>query len=118
MGMWAFEPWGNDEAADLFGDCMDRTQLRKEWLKGIDADPVEAPGTVRAATALFVMLGSVYVWPIKAFDQDLELTIASLSAGGGRRICRPAGTGGGHRARSGRVEITTQTLGKPECTTV
>lgn len=80
MGMWAFEPWGNDEAADWFGDFMDRTQLRREWLKGINADPVEAPAVVRAAAALFVMLGRVYVWPIKTFDQDLELTIASLSA--------------------------------------
>ncbi len=80
MGMWAFEPWGNDEAADWFGDFMDRTQLRKEWLKGISADPVESPGVVRAAAALFVMLGRVYVWPIKTFDQDLELAIASLSA--------------------------------------
>ena len=80
MGMWAFEPWGNDEAADWFGDFMDGTQLRKEWLKGINADPVESPGVVRAAAALFVMLGRVYVWPIKTFDEDLELTIASLSA--------------------------------------
>jgi len=80
MGMWAFEPWDNDEAADWFGDFMDRTQLRKEWLKGINADPVESPGVVRAAAALFVMLGRVYVWPIMTIDQDLELTIASLSA--------------------------------------
>ena len=79
MGMWAFEPWGNDEAADWFGDFMDSTQLRKEWLKGIKADPVESPGVVRAAAALFVMLGRVYVWPIKTFDEDLELTIASLA---------------------------------------
>ena len=80
MGMWAFEPWDNDEAADWFGDFMDSTQLRQVWLKGINADPVEAPGVVRAAAALFVMLGRVYVWPIKTFDEDLELTIASLSA--------------------------------------
>jgi len=80
MGMWAFEPWDNDEAADWFGDFMDSTRLRDEWLKGINADPVDSPGVVRAAAALFVMLGRVYVWPIKSFDQDLELTIARLSA--------------------------------------
>lgn len=34
---------------------------------------------VRAAAALFVMLGRVYVWPIETFDEDLELTIASMS---------------------------------------
>ncbi len=80
MGMWALEPWDNDEAADWFGDFMDSTQLRKAWLKGIKADPVEAPAVVRAAAALFVMLGRVYVWPIKTFDDDLELAIAGLSA--------------------------------------
>ena len=79
MGMWDVKPWDNDEAADWFGDLMDRTQLRQEWLKGIKADPAENPGVVRAAAALFVMLGRVYVWPIKTFDQDLELTIASLA---------------------------------------
>jgi len=80
MGMWDVKPWDNDEAADWFGDLMDRTQLRQEWLNGIKADPAENPGVVRAAAALFVMLGRVYVWPIKTFDQDLELTIASLAA--------------------------------------
>jgi len=80
MGMWAYKPWDNDEAADWFGDFMDRTQLRKEWLNGINADPVESPGAVRAAAALFVMLGRVYVWPIGTFDRDLELTITRLSA--------------------------------------
>jgi hypothetical protein len=74
------KPWDNDEAADWFGDLMDRTQLRKEWLNGINADPVDSPGVVRAAAALFVMLGRVYVWPIETFDQDLELTIVSLTA--------------------------------------
>ena len=80
MGMWDVRPWDNDQAADWFGDLMDRTQLRQEWLKGIKADPVEDPEVVRAAAALFVMLGRVYVWPIKTFDKDLELTIARLSA--------------------------------------
>jgi hypothetical protein len=78
--MWALEPWGNDEAADWFGDFMDSTQIRRERLKGINADPADSPGVVRAAAALFVMLGRVYVWPIKTFDQDLELTIARLAA--------------------------------------
>ena len=80
MGMWAFAPWDNDEAADWFGDFMDGTQLRREWLKGIGADPMDSPGVVRAAAAVFIMLGRVYVWPIKTFDEDLELTIQSLSS--------------------------------------
>ena len=79
MGMWAFAPWDNDEAADWYGDLMDRTKLREAWLEGINQDAVESPGVVRAAGALFVMLGRVYVWPIKSFDEDLETAIAALS---------------------------------------
>ena len=79
MGMWAFAPWDNDEAADWYGDLMDRTKLRDAWLDGINKDPTDSPGVVRAAGALFVMLGRVYIWPIKTFDEDLERTIAALS---------------------------------------
>jgi hypothetical protein len=79
MGMWALEPWDNDAAADWYGDLMDKTKLRDEWLKGINEDPAESPDIVRAAGALFVMLGRVYVWPIKSFDADLENAIAALS---------------------------------------
>ena len=79
MGMWAFAPWDNDEAADWYGDLMDRTKLRGAWLDGINREPTDSPGVVRAAGALFVMLGRVYIWPIKTFDEDLERTIAALS---------------------------------------
>lgn len=77
--MWAYAPWDNDAAADWYGDLMDRTNLREAWLEGIDQDPDDAPDVVRAAGALFIMLGRVYVWPIKSFDEDLEKTIAALS---------------------------------------
>ncbi len=80
MGMWALEPWDNDQAADWFGDFMDKTRFRQAWLEGINADPVDGAEVVRAAASLFVMLGRVYVWPIQAYDEDLELTIARLSA--------------------------------------
>jgi len=79
MGMWAFAPWDNDEAADWYGDLMDSTKLRDFWLDGINKDPSESPGVVRAAGALFVMLGRVYIWPIKTFDEDLERTIIALA---------------------------------------
>jgi hypothetical protein len=79
MGMWDFAPWDNDTAADWFGDLMDRTKLRAEWLKGIDADSEESPEIVRAAGALFVMLGRVYVWPIDSYDDDLERAIRAMS---------------------------------------
>ena len=78
MGMWALAPWDNDEAADWYGDLMDRTKLREAWLEGIGEDPSESPGIVRAAGALFVMLGRVYIWPTKSFDEDLEISIAAL----------------------------------------
>jgi hypothetical protein len=77
--MWAYAPWDNDAAADWFGDLMDRTNIREAWLEGIEQDPDDAPDVVRAASALFVMLGRVYVWPIKTIDEDLEKTIAALS---------------------------------------
>ena len=79
MGMWAYAPWDNDEAADWFGDLMDRTSLREAWLEGISQDASESPGVVRAAGALFVMLGRVYVWPLQTYDEDLERTISALS---------------------------------------
>lgn len=79
MGMWALAPWDNDEAADWYDDFMGRTKLREAWLEGINEDPVESPGIVRAAGALFVMLGRVYIWPIKDFDEDLETAITALS---------------------------------------
>jgi hypothetical protein len=79
MGTWAFEPWDNDEAADWYGAFMEETGLRNAWLKGISTDPEESPETVRAAAALFVMLGRVYVWPIEHYEQDLERAIAALS---------------------------------------
>jgi hypothetical protein len=80
MGTWANDPWDNDDAADWYGDLMDRTKLREAWLEGIKQDPVDSPDVVRAAAALFVMLGRVYIWPIKDFDADLETAIAALSA--------------------------------------
>ena len=79
MGMWAFAPWDNDAAADWYGDLMERTKLREEWLKGIDSDPEESPEVVRAAGALFVMLGRVYIWPIDGYDEDLERAIRAMS---------------------------------------
>lgn len=78
MGMWDFEPWDNDCAADWFGGFMDSTNIRKHWLEGINQDPLEDPDTVRAAASVFVMLGRVYVWPIYHLDEDLELAISQL----------------------------------------
>ncbi|MCL2091890.1 MAG: DUF4259 domain-containing protein [Micrococcales bacterium] len=80
MGAWGDEPWDNDTAADWFDSLMDDTSLRKHWRKGITADPEDEGETVLAAAWLFVQLGRVYVWPIKRYDKDLELTITKLRA--------------------------------------
>ena len=79
MGTWAYAPWDNDGAADWYGDFMDHTKLRDTWLEGISRDPNEAPDIVRAAAALFIMLGRVYVWPIHRYDEDLERAIVALT---------------------------------------
>ena len=76
--MWDFKPWDNDSAADWFGDLMDTCKVRNEWLKGMNADIEDEPEVVRAAVALFVMLGRVYIWPIRNYDEDLELAISKL----------------------------------------
>jgi len=75
MGMWDFKLWDNDSAADWFGDLMDTCKVRDEWLKGINEDIEDDPEVVRAAIALFIMLGRVYIWPIDNYDEDLELAI-------------------------------------------
>ncbi len=80
MGMWGFKPWDNDQAADWFGNFMDKTKFRKAWLSGIKEDPTDEPDVVRAAAALFVRLGHVYVWPIDMYAEDLERTIVALEA--------------------------------------
>jgi len=77
--MWALAPWDNDEAADWYGDFMKQTKFREAWLEGISADPGDSPGVVRAAGALFLMLGRVYVWPIETLGDDLERAISALS---------------------------------------
>jgi len=76
--MWDFKPWDNDSAADWFGGFMDESNLRKHWLSGINEDPLDDPGAVRAAASIYIMLGRVYVWPIDHLDDDLELAIRQL----------------------------------------
>ena len=80
MGMWEFEAWGNDSAADWFADLMDSTNLRQHWVKGIEAEPEEEYEEVRAAIWLFAQLGRTYVWPIDHLDTDIETTIKAAEA--------------------------------------
>ena len=77
MGMWDFEAWGNDSAADWFGDLMEATKLREHWLNGIQGDAEDEYEEVRAAVWLFAQLGRTYIWPIDHLDADLELAISA-----------------------------------------
>jgi len=75
MGMWAYKPWDNDSAADWYADLMDNTQLRTQWLSGINSNTSDQADVVRAAVGLFIMLGRVYIWPIEHYDTDLGLAV-------------------------------------------
>ncbi len=77
MGMWDFEAWDNDSAADWFGNLMDATNLREHWLSGIQGDAEDDYEEVRAAVWLFAQLGRTYIWPIDHLDADLELAISA-----------------------------------------
>ena len=75
MGMWDFEAWGNDTAADWFNDIID-ADFRKKWLETIDVEIDEDDfESVRAAIWLFTQLGRVYIWPINDYDEDLAKAI-------------------------------------------
>ncbi len=62
MGMWGFEAWDNDGAADWFGELMSRTGLRDEWHATMTQDfSDDEADQVRAGVWLFAQLGRVYV---------------------------------------------------------
>jgi len=75
MGMWNFEAWENDSAADWFGELMDGSEIRSRWLAGLNNDPEEEHEVVRAAVWLFAQLGRVYIWPIEKYGEDLEAAV-------------------------------------------
>ena len=78
MGTWAAKPWDNDAAADWFGGIMDKTRLAARVEKALLLDLEEYFETVRAAAAVLVLLGHVYVWPIDDLDRHLELAASKL----------------------------------------
>lgn len=81
MGMWDIQPWDNDQAADWYAGFMGDTNFREHWLKGINESIEDGEAdAVRAAAALFIMLGRVYIWPIEHYDNDLQLVITRLNA--------------------------------------
>ncbi len=79
MGMWDFEAWDNDSAADWFGDLMDTTGLRDTWVQtmqeAVAEDELHEFERPRAALWLFAQLGRTYIWPIDHIEGDLDLCL-------------------------------------------
>ena len=78
MGSWGIQPWDNDHAADWFGDTFDKTKLAKIVEETLRRDLNESAEKIRAASALLLLLGRVYVWPIQDLDRHLALAADRL----------------------------------------
>jgi hypothetical protein len=80
MGTWGTAPWDNDYAADWFGDALIEIGLAQRVAQtlqgGFEAADAEE---VRAAAAVLLLLGHVYVWPIEELEAHLELAVARLN---------------------------------------
>jgi hypothetical protein len=78
MGTWGVEPWGNDDAADWFGD----------FFRDLDIDALrdvfkyyDSWGEIRAACYVLQSLGHIHIWPAnqhEALDELLNLGIEHL----------------------------------------
>jgi uncharacterized protein DUF4259 len=80
MGIWGYEPWGNDKAADFFGDLFEHCNLRELVVSKLKSDVTGSNHqAIRAAALILIFLGRNYVWPIRSLKADIELTIARLS---------------------------------------
>ena len=78
MGAWGYAPWDNDAAADWYGDLFDEIPLAARVEAALNAAPEEYADEIRAASALLIMLGRTYMWPIDDIDRHLELAIAQM----------------------------------------
>ena len=78
MGTWGFAPWDSDSAADWYGDLFDAIPLAAKVEEALKSDPEEYADEIRAASALLVMLGRTYVWPIDDVDRHLDLAISQM----------------------------------------
>lgn len=77
MGTWGHLPWDNDSAADWFGDTFDKTKLAQRVEAALNlGDDYE--DEIRAAAAVVLLLGHVYVWPINDLDRHLALAADRL----------------------------------------
>ena len=78
MGTWGSAPWDDDAAADWYGDTLRRIGLPRAIEAALRLDVAEHFQEVRAAAALVVLLGRVYVYPHDQLDPHLALAIAKL----------------------------------------
>jgi hypothetical protein len=60
MGVWGYEPWENDAAADWFASVFEGIDIGDRVREGLDD---ENPDRSRAAAHLLLLLGNPYVWP-------------------------------------------------------
>jgi hypothetical protein len=73
MGTWSNEPWGNDAAADWYGQLMQKTQLADHVRSALTRDPEEHSDVILAAAHTLLQFAHVYVWPIEHLESDLQL---------------------------------------------
>lgn len=78
MGAWDLSPWGNDGAADWFGELFDALPLAQRIDSTLRLDAQQHHEEVRAAAAMLIMLGRAYMWPIDVLDEHLQLAIAQM----------------------------------------
>jgi hypothetical protein len=78
MSAWGFAPWDNDSAADWYGELFDRIPLAARVEEAFNADPELYAEEIRAASALLIMLGRTFIWPIDDLDRHLSLAILTM----------------------------------------
>lgn len=78
MGAWDSKPWDNDGAADWFGDTFDATGLRTKVRAALEMDIDDGHEEIRAAAAVLLFLGRIYIWPMDHIEDDLTLAIKRL----------------------------------------
>jgi len=78
MGIWGARRWDSDAAADWFGDLLSESGLAEQVERTLSLDVEDDFEEVRAAAAVLVLLGRIYVWPVEDLDRHLELAASRL----------------------------------------
>ncbi|MBF2639954.1 DUF4259 domain-containing protein [Listeria welshimeri] len=83
MGVWGYDPWDNDEAADWFGNFMKHVDIdfiiqTVEEVENRELDYER----IRAVSYIVEMLGKSYIWPVDHYaelDKMVEKLINLLT---------------------------------------